>query len=126
MLRSLFRMSSSTPIYDSILSSLSTTFPSALHISAVNESSGHNVPAGSETHFLVTVADASLGGLSRIKRHRAINTALKGELEGGVHALRIVAKSEEEWEKLNDEEKGEVGGKAPSCRGGDGSLPSKK
>jgi len=116
----------STPIYDSIMSSLAATFPSAMHISAINESSGHNVPSGSESHFCVTVVDASLEDLKRIGRHRLINSALRDELNGGLHALRIVAKSESEWEKLNDEERENISGVPPSCRGGDGSLSKKK
>ena len=38
----------------------------------------------------ISVADA-FRGKTRIERHRMINTALAGELAGGVHALAIHA-----------------------------------
>ena len=127
--RSLSRLMSAppTPIYDAILTSLHASFPTALHLSATNESSGHNVPPNSETHFLVTVVTPAFDGVSRLGRHRAVNDALRGQLEdgGGVHALRIAAKSGEEWEGLAEDEREAVAGKAPSCRGGDGSLPER-
>lgn len=46
---------------------------------------------GGETHFTVVIRAASLKGLSRVARHRAINEALKAEFETGLHALAIRA-----------------------------------
>lgn len=70
-------------------------------IEVINEShlhAGHN-HAGSdhhsafdgsgETHFRVRVVSPSFAGMSRIERHRAVNTLLADELEAGVHALAI-------------------------------------
>jgi len=46
---------------------------------------------GGETHFRVYIVSEAFRGKSRLERHRLINTALAGELSGGVHALAIHA-----------------------------------
>ena len=46
---------------------------------------------GGETHFRVYIVSPAFKGKSRIERHRMVNTALAGELAGGVHALAIHA-----------------------------------
>jgi BolA protein len=51
--------------------------------------SGHR--PGGETHFRLYIVSEVFRGKSRIERHRMINTALAGELAGGVHALAIHA-----------------------------------
>jgi BolA family transcriptional regulator, general stress-responsive regulator len=51
---------------------------------------------GGQTHFRVYIVSDAFRGKSRIERHRMINTALTDELQGGVHALAIHAKSPEE------------------------------
>ena len=56
------------------------------HCEVLDESSGHNVPIGSETHFkLVAVGDV-FDQKSRIQRHRMINAMLQDEFEKGMHA----------------------------------------
>jgi len=87
--------------------------PSELQV--VNESHMHNVPRGAETHFKVLVVSPAFQGLPLIQRHRKVNAVLAQELAGGVHALSIVAKTPQEWEKS-------CGGVEPSpaCRGGFG------
>ena len=50
-----------------------------------------------------------------LKRHRAVNALLKGELAGGVHALSIQAKTPAQWEKSG----GHVED-SPKCLGGFG------
>lgn len=58
-----------------------------------------------------------------------VNSTLSEELEGPVHALSIVAKTPQQWEKMVNEAGGGGSVKipaSPSCRGGDGSLPSRK
>ena len=60
---------------------------------------------------------------SLVARHRLINEALKDELEGPVHALSIIAKTPTQWKAMS--KKGADIPPSPSCRGGDGSLPSK-
>ena len=44
---------------------------------------------GGGTHFRVVMRAASLDGLSRIERSRAVHRALAEELRGGVHALAL-------------------------------------
>ena len=68
-------------------------FPRATVRQVLNESSNHNVPEGSETHFKVVVVAEAFAGVSRIDRHRCINELLRMELESGVHALSVVAKT---------------------------------
>jgi len=46
---------------------------------------------GGQTHFRVYIVSEAFRGKSRIERHRMVNAALAGELQGGVHALAIHA-----------------------------------
>ncbi|ELV10777.1 bolA-like protein 1 [Tupaia chinensis] len=62
-----------------------------------NESSGHAVPPGSETHFRVAVVSARFEGLSPLQRHRLVHAALSEELAGPVHALAIQARTPAQW-----------------------------
>lgn len=79
-------------------------------------------PANSETHFkVVVVSDEFTKVKTPIQRHRLVNATLKSELEGGVHALSIIAKTPQQWEACSNKEIEP----SPSCRGGDGSLPPK-
>mmetsp|Transcript_21835 Transcript_21835/g.33190 ORF Transcript_21835/g.33190 Transcript_21835/m.33190 type:complete len:163 (-) Transcript_21835:225-713(-) len=133
----LFKMSLATaahaefPVEASIIRKLVCQLqPSVLDV--INESHMHNVPTNSETHFkVVVVAEQFSDVRSLVKRHRLINSILKDEIatEGPVHALSIVAKSPDQWEKMIDKSNGEeniVIGSSPNCRGGDGSLPPKR
>ena len=68
------------------------------HCEVLDESSGHNVPIGSETHFkLVAVGDV-FNQKSRIQRHRMINAMLQDEFEKGMHACSMHLFTPEEWE----------------------------
>ena len=62
-----------------------------------NESHKHSVPAGSETHFKVTVVSSRFDGLGRVDRHKLVYAILKDELAGGVHALTITSRTPAEW-----------------------------
>ena len=102
----------STPVADVINKKLTATFaPTTLEV--INESSKHNVPRGAETHFKVVVISECWKGISLLERHRAINEALATELQNGVHALSIVAKTPEQWQKA-----GGAIGESPECMGG--------
>ncbi|KAM7499037.1 hypothetical protein LguiA_023451 [Lonicera macranthoides] len=59
---------------------------------------GHAGVRGSngETHFNVRVVSKEFEGKSLVKRHRVIYGLLKDELEGGLHALSIEAKTPSE------------------------------
>ncbi|HEV7691209.1 MAG TPA: BolA family protein [Hyphomonadaceae bacterium] len=77
-----------------IRSALTSAFsPSALEI--VDESHLHHGHAGSqpggETHYSVRIRAPELAALSRVARHRAVNEALAGEFQTGLHALSIDA-----------------------------------
>jgi BolA protein len=67
--------------------------PTALQI--VDEShlhAGHSGwKEGGETHFRVEITAPVFATMSRVARHRAINTCLADELAGPVHALAIRA-----------------------------------
>ncbi len=83
------------------------------HLSVENESSNHNVPAGSESHFKVTIVCEDFDGLMLIKRHRLVNAVLKEELAGHIHALALHTLTPSEWEA----QAGEVP-TSPDCQGG--------
>lgn len=85
------------------------------HLDVINQSSGHNVPAGSETHFKVVVVAPAFEGESRLARHRRVNGLLAAQLAGGVHALSIQAHTPAEWQA-----RGEAVNDTPACRGGAG------
>ena len=69
------------------------------HLEVVNESGGHNVPEGSETHFKVVVVAPAFEGERLLARHRRINETLAEELASGVHALAIHTYTATEWRK---------------------------
>ena len=84
-----------------------------LHLEVINESSNHNVPEGSESHFKVVVVSPAFAGKNLLARHRMINATLAEELSNAIHALAIHTYTEEEWQK-------ESGGApmSPPCLGG--------
>ena len=83
-------------------------------LEVVNESGNHNVPAGSETHFKVTVVSDAFAGKRLVQRHQLIYTLLQGQLDAGLHALAQHCYTPEEW--------AEKGGSpaSPACLGGSG------
>jgi BolA protein len=88
-----------------------------LHLDVVNESSGHNVPPGSETHFKVVAVADVFEGERLVARHRRVNRLLAELLAGPVHALALHTLTREEWEARF----GAVPD-SPHCRGGDGAA----
>jgi len=67
------------------------------HLEVANESDGHHVPAGSETHFKVVLVADEFAGVSRLNRHRRVNALLAPEFDTGLHALAIHTYTEAEW-----------------------------
>nr|WP_208394311.1 BolA family protein [Pseudochelatococcus lubricantis] len=51
---------------------------------------------GGETHYDVTIVSRDFAALSRVERHRRINTLLAPEFETGLHALALTALTPEE------------------------------
>ena len=105
--------SSLGPVALSIQNKLSEQL-SPVHLEIINESHMHNVPRGSETHFKVVVVSERFQDTKLIARHRLVNDVLAAELQTGVHALSIVAKTPEQWGQ------GQTVDSSPACRGGFG------
>ena len=82
-------------------------------LEVANESHNHNVPAGAESHFKVTVVSAEFDGKTLITRHRVLNQLLKDELAGPIHALSLHTLTPDEWR-----EKEGATRKSPPCLGG--------
>eukprot|EP00119_Amphimedon_queenslandica_P003652 XP_003390419.1 PREDICTED: uncharacterized protein LOC100636219 [Amphimedon queenslandica] len=82
-----------------------------LHLEVINESGGHNVPPGSETHFKVVVVCKAFTGRPRLAQHRMVFEAVKEEMQGGVHALALHTYSEEAWTEAQVPD-------SPRCLGG--------
>lgn len=57
---------------------------------------GMDARAGGESHFNLLIVSDAFAGQSRVMRQRAVNTALREELAGPVHALSIRALTNEE------------------------------
>lgn len=105
------------------ITSLLTTELSPSHLVVENESSMHNVPRGSETHFKVTIVSDAFQGQKLLARHRVVNKILAPQLAGPVHALSLVLKTPQEWSKVKP---GSAAlGRSPACRGGDGAAAAK-
>jgi BolA protein len=99
------------PVGVGITAKLTSTFAPS-HLSVANESYMHNVPKGAETHFKVVVVSDAFDGVGVLKRHRAVNECLKEDLDAGVHALSIVAKTPQQWAKSAAVDA------SPNCMGG--------
>ncbi len=65
--------------------------PESLQV--IDESSQHvghsGAQPGGETHFKVVMKAASLAGMTRVARQRAVYAVLKVEMEERVHALAL-------------------------------------
>ena len=83
------------------------------HLEVIDESSKHNVPAVTESHFKVVVVSDLFLTLTPIQRQRRVNEILSEELRQSIHALSMVTKTLQEWETAN----GRVPD-SPPCLGG--------
>jgi stress-induced morphogen len=75
------------------------------HLEIIDESHKHAGHAAmkdymrsGETHFKVVVVSDDFEGKMLIDRHRLVNDILDEELQNGVHALSIEAKTPAQWE----------------------------
>lgn len=96
---------------DFIKNTLNNQF-SPQYLEVVNESDGHNVAPGSETHFKVVLVTEAFNGVSAVKRHQTVYGALAEALQGGVHALALHTYSPLEWSEK------EAAPASPNCMGG--------
>ena len=85
----------------------------AMHLEVINESSNHNVPPGSESHFKVVLVSGDFTGKNLLARHRMVNEVLAEELQGKIHALALHTYTEQEWN-----EKSGGAPMSPPCLGG--------
>jgi len=106
---------------DSRKTRIETTLTAALapiHLEVQDESHRHSVPPGAESHFKVMVVSEGFDGAGLISRHRRVNTLLRDEFQGGLHALSIHARTPPEWYA-----KGGQAPASPPCLGGSKVLP---
>lgn len=80
---------------DRIETALKSAF-SPVRLAVLDEShmhAGHQpeFDGSGESHFRVRIESGEFAGKSRIDRHRAVNTVLQGEFDGGLHALAVEA-----------------------------------
>lgn len=65
------------------------------HLDVTDDSARHAGHAGAtpegETHFNIRITSRAFAGTTRLERQRAINKALAGEFDTGLHALSIKA-----------------------------------
>jgi len=71
------------------------------HLEVINEShlhAGHQpgFDGKGESHLRIRIVASAFNGVNRVMRHRKINELLKDELERGLHALAIDAKTPDE------------------------------
>lgn len=83
-----------------------------IFLEVINESSQHNVPVGSETHFKVVLVTPQFNGERLLNRHRAVNRVLKEEIEQHIHALALHTYTSSEWQSIY----GDIP-KSPLCMG---------
>lgn len=81
-----------------------------VYLNVEDESYQHHVPDDAQTHYKITMVSAVFSSLSRINRHRLINSLLKEEFNQGLHALSMHLYTPEEWEQ-----KGESVPQSPAC-----------
>lgn len=93
---------------DALLSELK---PDSLIID--DESHGHSVPKGAESHFKITAVASSFNNLSRVARHRLVNSIVSNEFDTGLHALSLFLYTPDEWMKKTNPIPA-----SPKCRGG--------
>jgi BolA protein len=99
-------------VRDTIVSKLQQALSPA-HLEVENESHGHNVPRGSETHFKVVLACSAFEGKRSVARHQQVYAVLAEELSGGVHALALHTYTPSEWAALPG-----AAPQSPDCMGG--------
>ena len=84
-----------------------------VHLEVIDESGGHNVPPGSESHFKVVLVSDAFAGQRLLQRHRRVNEAAAAEFAGGLHALAIHTYTPDEWRERFGEAP-----LSPPCLGG--------
>jgi len=88
------------PLTSSVAEEITRRLEQALvpsHLEVRNDSARHRGHAGDdgsgESHFSVDIVSDRFGGMSRVERQRAVNTALADLLRDRIHALSIKARA---------------------------------
>ena len=73
-----------------------------LHVTAVRVEDESHLHAGhpgakSGSHFRVEIASPQFVGLSKVKQHRLVYSALTVELQTSIHALALKTYTPDEW-----------------------------
>ena len=76
-------------IYETIIECLNREF-AVEHLFLENESSMHNVPPNSESHFKLVIVSNNFNDMPNVQRHQAVYFALNN-LMNKIHALSIQA-----------------------------------
>ena len=76
-------------IYETIIQDLNNAFL-VEHLYLENESSMHNVPPDSESHFKLVIISNNFNDMSNVQRHQAVYSALN-DVMNKIHALSIQA-----------------------------------
>jgi stress-induced morphogen len=84
-------------LYETIINHLNNGI-NVKHLFLENESSMHNVPPNSETHFKLVLVSDNFLGLSKVQRHQMIYKILLETMKQ-IHALSIQAFTIEEYNK---------------------------
>ncbi len=82
-------------IYDAIIECLNREF-AVEHLFLENESSMHNVPPNSESHFKLVIVSNNFNDMPNVQRHQAVYSALNNVMNK-IHALSIQAFSIDEF-----------------------------
>lgn len=83
------------------------------HLEVINESSQHNVPPGSESHFKAIIVSNDFSEKKLLERHRMVNEILKQALKENIHALSLHTYTSDEWKESNS-----IAPASPPCMGG--------
>ncbi len=85
---------------------------SPLHLDVENESSQHNVPVDSETHFRILVVSDAFEGRRQVQCHQAVYGLLNDLIGKPVHALALHTYGPSEWDQASKALS------SPACMGG--------
>jgi BolA family transcriptional regulator, general stress-responsive regulator len=85
-----------------------------IFLSLIDESHGHSVPKGAESHFNLILVSSEFIGKSRVQRQRQVYQSLGEELRAGLHALTMKTLTPDEWNAAE----GKLENPSPRCRGG--------
>lgn len=105
-------------VYDTIETKIRVALEPT-HLEVIDESSMHNVPPGTESHFRLLIVSEHFVGLSRVQRHQAVYGTLAEQMAGPVHALGLNTLTPDEFEEHT-----KVVG-SPPCLGGDGTMEAR-